>query len=559
MKLISWPHTQWPTGLRQLTWLAVLLTASVTTGRAAFEGLTQNPIFVSGTGGYHTYRIPALIISTNGTILAFCEGRKNSRSDTGKIDLLLKRSQDEGRTWSPTRIVWSDQDNVCGNPAPVVDRDTGKIWLLMTWNGGSDTESQIARGTSRDTRRVFVTHSNDDGLTWSRPREITEQVKQPAWRWYATGPGNGIQLTQGPHQGRLIIPANHNAPTDSGDVVTHSHIIYSDDHGRTWHIGGVEDKLTNESTVVELSDGTLLHNMRSYHGKHRRAIARSRDGGVTWSPVTLDETLIEPVCQASILRYSWPHDDERSRIIFSNPASTRREMMTVRLSYDEGHSWPVSRLLNRGPSAYSSLAVLPDNTIACLYERGEKSPYEEIVFARFTLQWLEGPSDDARLQWQQLEPWPGPARMLAVAGAHDEAFYLFSGAELQPGAKGQPVRRYLTDAYRFSPGQGWRRLADLPRAATAAPSPAIPWHGKLLVVSGDDGAFLDFEPKSKHPGFPKDMLVYDPAADRWSRLGESPLSRATAPVVQCHNHAVILNGETRPGQRTPQVWALSLR
>jgi sialidase-1 len=350
---------------------------------------TQTNVFLAGTQGYHTYRIPAVVLATNGTLLAFCEGRKNSRSDTGDIDLLLKRSLDGGATWTGAQVIWSDGENVSGNPAPVVDRITGTVWLLMTWNLASDSEKAIGAGTARDTRRVYVTSSKDCGVTWGKPQEITAQVKKPGWHWYATGPVNGIQLTRQTHRGRLIIPANHSELSTEGTPVSRSHIIYSDDHGETWHLGGVEDEKTNESAIVELADGSLLHNMRSYHGKNQRAIARSTDGGLTWSAVKLDPALIEPVCQASLLRLTWPGDGSKGRLLFSNPASTKREKLTVRVSYDEGLKWPVSHLLHDGPAAYSCLVALDGQTIGCLFECGEKNPYERIVFQRIPLTWLE--------------------------------------------------------------------------------------------------------------------------------------------------------------------------
>jgi N-acetylneuraminic acid mutarotase len=164
-----------------------------------------------------------------------------------------------------------------------------------------------------------------------------------------------------------------------------------------------------------------------------------------------------------------------------------------------------------------------------------------------------------RPRWQSLPPCPGPARMLAVAGAHDGAFFLFSGVSLHGGADGKPVRSYLRDAYRFTPAAGWTRLADMPRATVAAPSPAPLRDSRLLVISGDDGALANFEPKSRHPGFPRDVLAYDPRADRWSHLGDSPLSRATVPVVEWQEHAVIPNGEARPGVRSPEVWTLDIK
>lgn len=357
--------------------------------RSATAAPELTDVFVAGQDGYHTYRIPAVVVTTNGTALAFCEGRKINRNDSGDIDLLVKRSTDGGKTWSPQQVIWSDAENTCGNPAPVVDQTTGVIWLLLTWNVGFDKEDQINYLKARDTRRVFISYSADDGLTWAKPVEITKAVKKPEWGWYATGPCNGIQLTRGAQRGRLVIPCNHSTLTTSTQVVTRSHVIFSDDHGQSWQIGGVEEEMTNESTIVEINDGSLLHNMRSYHKKNRRAVARSRDAGLTWSAVKLDDTLIEPVCQGSILRCTWPDRGERSRILFSNPASTKREKLTVRLSYDEGATWPVRREIQSGPAAYSCLTILPDKSIGCLFERGEKSPYERITLARIPVAWLE--------------------------------------------------------------------------------------------------------------------------------------------------------------------------
>jgi sialidase-1 len=367
---------------------AVCITGATLNAVSATNHLDQADVFSAGTDGYHTYRIPALVVSKKGSVLAFCEGRKHSGGDTGTIDLLLKRSTDGGQTWGTQQVIWADGNNVCGNPAPVVDQTTGDIWLFMTWNRGEDDEHKIQQGKGLATRRVFVTRSSDDGLTWLTPRDITEAVKKPQWRWYATGPVNGIQLTRGAHKGRLVIPANHTDLSDPTKHPSRAHVIYSDDHGQSWQLGGVEDEKTNESTVAERTDGSLLHNMRSYHGQHRRAVATSQDGGLSWSPVRLDPALVEPICQASLLRFSWPEAGRPGLMLFSNPASTRRENMTVRLSYDDGATWPLSRTIHAGPSAYSCLVVLPDQRVGCLYECGAKSSYEKIVLARFPVTWL---------------------------------------------------------------------------------------------------------------------------------------------------------------------------
>ncbi|HKZ68307.1 MAG TPA: sialidase family protein, partial [Chitinophagaceae bacterium] len=168
-----------------------------------------NHIYKNDEEGYKCFRIPALITSAKGALLAFAEGRKNNCGDAGDIDLVLKRSEDGGKTWSKLQVVWNDSTNTCGNPAPVVDQRTGNIILLSTWNLGSDHEKDIINGSSKDTRRVFVLSSTDEGITWSAPKEITKNVKKDTWTWYATGPGRGIQLSKGKHKGRLVIPSNH--------------------------------------------------------------------------------------------------------------------------------------------------------------------------------------------------------------------------------------------------------------------------------------------------------------------------------------------------------------
>lgn len=362
------------------------------TGKAASHKPLQTDVFISGTDGYHTYRIPALIVTKKGTLLAFCEGRKKSRSDSGDIDLLLKRSKDSGKTWSKQHVIWDDNANTCGNPCPVVDQQTGTIYLLMTWNRGADREGAIKNNTSRDTRRVWVSRSDDDGTTWSKPLEITDTAKRPEWRWYATGPGVGIQLRKGPWKERLVIPCDHSLASPDDPDGYNSHVIISDDHGKTWRIGGVISPKVNECQVVELANGNLMINMRNYdRSKTTRAVATSTDGGITFSKVTHDPVLVEPICQASFLRYTLRPDHDRNRLLFSNPAHPERgnrRDMTIRISYDEGRTWPVSKVLYAAPSAYSCLTVLPDAAIACLYEAGDKNPYEKIVFAGFTLDWL---------------------------------------------------------------------------------------------------------------------------------------------------------------------------
>lgn len=368
----------------------VLLCTALAALSAAAAGPVQPPaepsyteVYVAGADAAHTYRIPSVIATPKGALLAFAEARRTGTGDAGDIDLVVRRSTDGGASWSAIAVVGDNGPDTFGNPCPVVDVRTGTIWLLATQNRGADREADIIAGTSAASRTVWVLKSEDDGLTWSAPLEITASVKRPGWTWYATGPGVGIQTASG----RLVIPANH---AEAGTGIHRSHLVFSDDGGRSWTIGASAEPGTNESQVVELADGRLMLNMRNHPPKpeNYRMVATSGDGGRTLSPARPDRTLVEPPAQASLLRLTRATTHDRDRLLFSNPASTRRERMTVRLSYDEGATWPVSRVLHEGPAAYSSLVVLPDLSIGVLFERGEKSAYERLTFARFGIEWL---------------------------------------------------------------------------------------------------------------------------------------------------------------------------
>ncbi len=347
--------------------------------------MDETALWISGTDGYHTYRIPALLVTQQGTVLAFCEGRRHSAGDHGEISLLLKRSDDQGRTWSRAQVVWEDGPNACGNPCPVQDAATGTIWLAAIWNRPGRHSHEYFH--VYDSRYVFLLSSDDDGRTWSYARDLTPHLKRRNWGWYATGPGTGLQLQRGARRGRLVIPCNH-SEFGAEQVGMYAHVFYSDDHGQSWRLGGqVPTEGYDECQAAELSDGRLLLNMRHFHPEQRcRGVSTSGDGGLTWSPAQEDPTLIEPLnpvgCQASLLA------TPDGRLVFSNPADTDRVRMTVRLSMDEGLTWPVARVPYAGPSAYSCLALLPDGRLACLYERGCSHPYEEIALAIFAAEWL---------------------------------------------------------------------------------------------------------------------------------------------------------------------------
>ncbi len=367
--------------------LTIAITAFVFTGCVKNES-QEAILFTSGEEGYSNYRIPSIITAQDGTLLAFCEARKINRSDSGDIDLVLKRSEDNGKTWSPLTVVWDAGDDTAGNPCPVVDERTGRIVMLMCWNLGSDHGRDLHAGTGKDTRRVYQTHSDDHGQTWAQPREITSAVKDPSWWWYATGPGVGIQIKNGPHKNRLVIPSNYTTQGHYG-----AHTLYSDDGGESWSISDWIQPTVNESQVVELSDGRLMMNMRTQGVKETkrpysgyRSIAFSDDGGQTWSDPVADDELGDPVCQASLIRYDDKH------LLFSNPSPPislergPRERMTIRLSRDNGQNWPAEYVVYEGPSAYSSLTKTTDNRVGILYEKNK-----DIAFARIPFSHLAQP------------------------------------------------------------------------------------------------------------------------------------------------------------------------
>jgi len=361
--------------------VASLLAVSCDRRRNEKHPISPRILWSQEDANHKNYRIPSLIVTKNGTLLAFAEGREGG--DAGDIDLLLKRSTDNGETWGEQIVIWDDSGNSCGNPCPVIDGHTGRIILFMTWNLGSDVEAAIIRKEGQNTRIPYMCYSDDDGLSWSEPRSMLESCKKAGWGWYATGPGVGIQLTSEQYQGRLIIPCNHSY--DDPDNLNRdgfgygSHVLISDDAGTSWRYSESIVPEVNESQVVELTNGTLVMNMRSYLGKGCRAIAKSFDGGESWSPVQHEPQLVESVCQGSFIHFG--SFQAENMYLFSNPSvPVGRSHMTIHASFDGCNTWSNSRLVYPGPSAYSCLAALPNGNIGLFFEAGEGSPYEKMIF-----------------------------------------------------------------------------------------------------------------------------------------------------------------------------------
>jgi sialidase-1 len=359
--------------------LAALL-GSMCSARAVAEEPSTTLLFDSGKAGYARHRIPALLATPRGALLAFCEGRKGGRGLTGDIDIVLKRSGDSGKTWQSLQVVADDGPHTLGNPCPVFDRKDGTIWLALTRSHGQDTEEAITAGTSRETTRVLLTSSRDEGKTWAPLRDISAVATKPGWTWYGTGPGIGVQLKSG----RLVIPSYH---ADAGTQIYRSHMLYSDDHGKTWQLGATVGENCSECQVAEKADGSLVLNARTIKGKDRRTTALSRDGGQTWSATEYDANLYDSACQASLLRLAEAGEKSKSRWLITHPAGPGRRDLTVRLSYDEARTWPVSKRLRPGDSQYSCLAPLADGGIGCLYDCWVDGNYR-LFFVRFGLDWL---------------------------------------------------------------------------------------------------------------------------------------------------------------------------
>jgi len=347
-------------------------------------------LFENGTGAYSCYRIPAVIKSPDGSLLAFAEGRTANCGDFGNVDILIRKSTDGGLSWSTEKVLVDNGELQAGNPAPVVDYldpyyPQGRLFLF--YNTGSVGEQELRLG--KGNREVHYITSTDNGTSWSSPTNITEQVHFNAtnsktnldWRTHANTPGHAIQLKKGVYRGRLYIPANHSkGPPQEGYNDYRAYGYYSDDHGLTWKVSpDVPFASSNEAIGVELTDGTLMLNIREQSGNTKlRIVALSSDGGATWDTLYFDPKLISPVCQSSILLFE---DEKTPLLIYSGPNSTdKREKMTLKISMDNGKNWEYEKEVYSGGAAYSDLVQIDNKRIGLFYEK----EFEKLVFEIFT-------------------------------------------------------------------------------------------------------------------------------------------------------------------------------
>ncbi|MBI9064121.1 MAG: exo-alpha-sialidase [Marinilabiliaceae bacterium] len=284
-----------------------------------------------GDKGVHTYRIPALVTAVDGTVIAAYDYRWNNSPDLpGNIDVGVSLSHDSGVTWEKSFIAM-DLDYGVGDPILTVDKETGRIFLMALYGDGNT--GLFSKPITGERPVIAVSHSDDNGTSWSTPRFISTEVNEAGWTTSLAAPGNGMQM----RDGTIVIPA-YARPVDSSNSLN-SFIFYSTDHGETWSSSSLLPTGTTECTVIELKDGRLMLNMRNHHNQDVRAVAHTSDMGTTWSSLTYSSELLDPVCQGNMIRYTSTLDGyQKDRILISNAAASSRTHMTIKMSYDEGET-----------------------------------------------------------------------------------------------------------------------------------------------------------------------------------------------------------------------------
>jgi hypothetical protein len=360
--------------LTRTSCIAALLTFALAAGSRADEPFFQKQtVLKKQTEGYNTFRVPGLVATPQGSLLIFCDGRVNGGGDIGKMDLVVKRSPDGGKTWEKVRTLSTDKEEKTkiGNVSAVVDKQTGEVHAIFC----------------KDLVQAYSITTTDDGKTFGEPVEITETFKKLAapWAFFATGHAHGIQL----QSGRLVVPVFlSETPRSGGEKRVNFHLatINSDDHGKTWQPGGIvpESGHLNENTIYETADGSIVTNARATSSS--RFVARSADGGATWSKPAADKNLWGARCQGSSLVTK---DSSGKRVtLFTNPAGPNRTNLTVRLSYDDGKTWPYAKIIDSEATAYGDLTLGPDGRIHIAYESGKTSAYDSVALASFNVDWI---------------------------------------------------------------------------------------------------------------------------------------------------------------------------
>lgn len=337
----------------------------------------------------HTYRIPGLVTTNEGTLIAAYDIRYDNASDLqGDIDVGINRSTDGGQTWEEMQVImdmgeWGglpEEQNGIGDPSILVDDETGTIWVAALWTHGMPGErAWTASGPGlepEETGQFMLVKSEDDGQTWSDPINITKQIKDPDWQLLLQGPGKGITMDDG----TLVFPAQFK----DEEGMPYATIIYSQDQGESWSIGSGAKSNTTEAQVVQLSDGSLMLNMRDNRGG-ARSVYTTDDLGVSWQKhPTSRSALIEPVSMASLIAFPCPENESGRRcLLFSNPNSTEsRRKMTIKMSTDDGMSWPEQQqlLLNENQGyGYSCLTPVDKRTVGILYEGAGDLYFQKVM------------------------------------------------------------------------------------------------------------------------------------------------------------------------------------
>jgi sialidase-1 len=376
---------------KSIFFLALLLQSIVNFGQSQerTDPSTVSTPFYSGLMGYYAYRIPT-IIQTKKALIAFAEGRKNSTGDFGNIDLVYRRSTNQGKSWEPLQIL-IDRDTIAvQNPVPIYVKDQNKIVLMFNITPQNEHDILNKDYGPKDERKAYVTYSYDEGQSWSKPKDITAQVKRPHWRWHALGPVHGIELNFGINKGRLVVPVA--ISVEKGQRAYCMALIYSDDQGNSWKIGAVDNDLSdvvhcNETTVVELTNGDIYVNTRDHlGGSHdkNRGETYSSDGGLSFTkPIVESDKFPSPIVQSSLLRWDTKKMGRKDVILFATPSNTRkRENLIIMASYDESKSWTTLYNIHQGFSAYSDMVKLNKSTLGVLFETDD---YKKIMFKKLNI------------------------------------------------------------------------------------------------------------------------------------------------------------------------------